>query len=142
MTISTSAPHAVADAIRFTSSPGENTWEGLYGQDWDDHASANEDLIRRHDDLALLRLDINSTPYLAARADGDWVVIPVHDEELQQNRGFLTVPYGFAGGDISSGGEARTSEGYGQASTPAARRSRRPPASNQTRRGAEAGVHR
>lgn len=104
VTISTSAPHAVADAIRFTSSPGENTWEGLYGQDWDDHASANEDLIRRHDDLALLRLDINSTPYLAARADGDWVVIPVHDEELQQNRGFLTVPYGFAGGDISSGG--------------------------------------
>ncbi|MEV6296338.1 hypothetical protein AB0M41_39330 [Streptomyces sp. NPDC051896] len=25
--ISTSAPHAVADAVRFTSSPGENTWE-------------------------------------------------------------------------------------------------------------------
>jgi hypothetical protein len=29
--ISTSAPHAVADAIRFTSSPGDNTWEDLYG---------------------------------------------------------------------------------------------------------------
>ncbi|MFJ9916855.1 hypothetical protein [Actinacidiphila glaucinigra] len=75
--ISTSAPHAVADAIRFTSSPGENTWEGLYGEDWEDYESANEDLIRRHDDLAPLRLDINSTPYLAATADGDWVIIPV-----------------------------------------------------------------
>ncbi|GAA3796517.1 hypothetical protein FNH04_00560 [Streptomyces phyllanthi] len=35
--ITTSAPHTVADAVRFTSSPGNNTWEDLYGEDWDDH---------------------------------------------------------------------------------------------------------
>ncbi|MGW9022700.1 hypothetical protein ACWGQ5_00380 [Streptomyces sp. NPDC055722] len=101
--ISTSAPYAVADAIRFTSSPGKNTWEDLYGEDWEDYEFANEDLIRRHADLAPLRLDINSTPHLAATADGDWVVIPMDDEEIQLNRGFLTVSYDFEGGGISSG---------------------------------------
>ncbi|MEU6370372.1 hypothetical protein ABZ876_32800 [Streptomyces sp. NPDC046931] len=102
--ISTSAPHAVADAIRFTASPAKNTWEELYGEDWDDYECANEDFIRRHEDLTPLRLDINGTPHLAAdTADGDWVVIPVDDEEIQLNRSFLTVSYDFEGGGISSG---------------------------------------
>lgn len=101
--ISTSAPHTVADAIRFTASPAKNTWEGLYGEDWDDYECANEDFIRRHDDLIPLRLDVNGTPHLAAAVDGDWVVIPVDDEEIQLNRGFLDVLYDFEGGGISSG---------------------------------------
>ncbi|MET7971608.1 hypothetical protein ABZW44_00760 [Streptomyces mirabilis] len=101
--ISASTPHAVADAVRFTSSPGKNTWEDLYGETWDDYESANEDFIRRHEDLTPLRLDINSTPHLADLVDGDWVVIPVNDEEIQLNRGFLTVLYDFDGGGISSG---------------------------------------
>ncbi|MFJ3714237.1 hypothetical protein [Streptomyces sp. NPDC090057] len=101
--ISTSAPHAVADAIRFTASPAKNTWAELYGEDWDDYECANEDFIRRHDDLTPLRLDVNGTPHLAATVDGDWVVIPVDDEEIQLNRGFLAVLYDFEGGGISSG---------------------------------------
>ncbi|MFI6360239.1 hypothetical protein ACIBJF_48700 [Streptomyces sp. NPDC050743] len=103
MDISASAPHAVADAIRFTSSPAKNTWGDLYGEDWDDYECANEDFIRRHDDLTPLRLDVNGTPHLAATVDGDWVVIPVDDEEIQLNRGFLEVLYDFEGGGISSG---------------------------------------
>ncbi|MGW5433367.1 hypothetical protein ACWET9_40300 [Streptomyces sp. NPDC004059] len=106
--ISTSAPHAVADAVRFTSSPGENTWEELYGEDWDDYEWANEDFIRRHHDLTPLRLDINGTPHLAAPVDGDWVVIPVDDEEVRLNRDFLTVCYDFDGGGISSGRGSQT----------------------------------
>ncbi|MFF2205735.1 hypothetical protein [Streptomyces sp. NPDC058145] len=101
--ISTSAPHAVADAIRFTASPARNTWEELYGEDWDDYECANEDFIRRHDDLIPLRLDVNGTSHLAATVDGDWVVIPVDDEEIQLNRGFLEVLCDFEGGGISSG---------------------------------------
>ncbi|MET8288372.1 hypothetical protein ABZV80_24390 [Streptomyces sp. NPDC005132] len=101
--ISTSARHAVADAVRFTSSPEKNTWENLYGEDWDDDECANEDLIRRHDDLTPLLLDINRTPHLADLVDGDWVMIPVNDEEIQLNRSFLTVLYDFEGGGISSG---------------------------------------
>ncbi|MET7352935.1 hypothetical protein [Streptomyces mirabilis] len=101
--ISTSAPHAVADAVRFTSSPEKNTWENLYGEDWDDDECANEDLFRRHDDLTPLLLDINRTPHFAATVDGDWVMIPVDDEEIQLNRGFLTVLYDFEGGGNSSG---------------------------------------
>lgn len=101
--ISTSDPHAVADAIRFSSSPAKNTWEELYGDHWDDYERAHEDFIRRHDDLKPLRLDVNGTPHLAATVDGDWVVIPVDDEEIQLNRGFLEVLYDFEGGGISSG---------------------------------------
>jgi hypothetical protein len=103
--ISTSAPYAVADAIRFTSSPAKNTWEELYGEDWDDYEYANQEFIRRHEDLIPLRLHINSTPHLAV--DGDWA-IPVDDEEIQLNRGFLSVSYDFDGGGISSGRGSQT----------------------------------
>ena len=101
--ISTSAPHAVADAIRFTSSPENNTREDLYGEDWDDYERENEEFISRHDDLTPLRLDINGTVHLADTVDGDWVVIPVDDEEIQVSRGFLGVLYDYDGGGISSG---------------------------------------
>ncbi|GAA3796522.1 hypothetical protein ACFS5L_02415 [Streptomyces phyllanthi] len=68
----------------------------------------DEDFIRRHDDLTPLLLDINSIPHLAATVDGDWVVIPVGDEEVRLNRGFLGVSYDFDGGGISSGQGSRT----------------------------------
>jgi hypothetical protein len=64
---------------------------------------ANEDFIRRHEDLTPLRLNINGMPHLADTVDGDWVVIPVNGEEVQLNRGFLTVFYDLEGGGISSG---------------------------------------
>jgi hypothetical protein len=104
--ITTDAPFAVADAIRFSADLNRHD-----GKD-----KLNEDFFTDEEDCLLSVLDsnlvpvmfrVNGVPHFAAQVEGDWVLVPVEARyrfpSPVTNRTFISVSFDYDGGGYSSG---------------------------------------
>ncbi|MEU8055214.1 hypothetical protein [Microbispora bryophytorum] len=104
--ITTDAPFAVADAIRFgTDLDRDHRGDRL---DKDFFTSEEDSLLDILDsNLVPVMFRINAIPHFAARADGKWTLVPVEPcygfPSPVTNRTFIKVSYDYDGGGYSSG---------------------------------------
>ncbi|MEN3540030.1 hypothetical protein AAH991_33315 [Microbispora sp. ZYX-F-249] len=109
--ITADTPFAVADAIRFSADLDRADAEARVDEEF--FADEEESLLEILDgNLVPVMFRINGVPHFAARADGEWVLVPV--ERLYRfpspvtNRTFISVSFDYDGGGYSSGGGFET----------------------------------
>ncbi|MFC0552560.1 hypothetical protein ACFFHJ_16850 [Planotetraspora thailandica] len=103
--ITTDAPFAVADAIRF-SADVDRDLAGWLNEDF--FTDEEQNLLGPLDsNLVPVMFRINGVPHFAAQVDDDWALVPVERRyrvpSPVTNRTFISVSYDYDGGGYSSG---------------------------------------